>query len=319
VEVSALTRSDGSADAHRPVAAVTGGTGYLGSVLEPALEAAGYSVRRLVRSPRAGTDDRLFILGTPVEAAHLAGVDVLLHCAYDMGVTRRTDIWERNVFGTIRLLDAAIAAEVRRPITVSSMSAYPGTRQLYGRAKLDTELAALARGVAVVRPGLVYGPGWGGMAGTLRRLARLPALPDFGNRAVQFTVHENDLVTAVLAIASAEEAPTVAVGIAHPAAVPFRELLTALAVGQGRAAPRFVPVPPALALAALRAAESAGIPLPVRADSLLGLIRPASAVRNVDVLPGLGVTLRSFDPIMPEQRTGRDSANEMDRGGESHR
>ncbi len=90
----------------------------------------------------------------------------------------------------IALFDMAVSSGVRRTITLSSMSAYPGTRQLYGRAKLDVEVPALNRGMVVVRPGLVYGPGWGGMAGTLRRLANLPVLPDFGPRAHQFTVSE---------------------------------------------------------------------------------------------------------------------------------
>jgi hypothetical protein len=34
------------------------------------------------------------------------------------------------------------------------------------------------------------------------------------------------------------------------------------------------------------------VPLPVRADSLLGLVRPATSVPNPDVLERLGVTLR---------------------------
>jgi nucleoside-diphosphate-sugar epimerase len=279
---------------HAQVAALTGATGYLGSVLEPALMNAGYSVRRLVRSPRPGTDDRRYALGDELDPDDLRGVHLLIHAAYDMGVTSRREIWTRNVFGSVRLLDAAISAEVARTITISSMSAYPGTRQLYGRAKLDIELAALNRDMAVIRPGLVYGPGWGGMAGTLRRLSGLPLLPDFGSRAVQFTVHEDDLATAVLAIGEMEDAPTVPVGAAHPTAIRFRDLLTALAVDQGRPTPRFVPVPPAAALAGLRGAETLRVPLPVRADSLLGLVRPAAAVANIEVLTQLGASFRPF-------------------------
>jgi nucleoside-diphosphate-sugar epimerase len=278
-----------------PVVAITGATGYLGSVLEPAFLAAGFAVRRLVRSPRPATDDRAFALGDVVESSILEGVDVLVHCAYDMTLTKRTEIWERNVFGTVRLLDAAEAAGVRRTVAISSMSAYPGTRQLYGRAKLDTELAAFSRNMAVVRPGLVYGPGWGGMAGTLRRLSTLPVLPDFGTRAHQFTVHENDLAAAFLTLAQIDEAPGVPLGIAHPDPVPFRSLIIDLAVGQGKPTPRFIPTPGMAVFGALRSAEILGLPLPVRADSLLGLLRPAPVVANVDVLADLGVHLRQFD------------------------
>ena len=165
----------------------------------------------------------------------LDGVDVLVHCAYDLSLTRRSDIWQTNVFGTTALLDRAVSAGVRRTIVLSSMSAYRGTRQLYGRAKLDTEIAALSRGMCAVRPGLVYGPGWGGMAGTLRRLAGLPVLPDFGSRAHQFTVREDDFAAAVLALARAEDSASLPVGVAHPDPVPFTELLAGFAASRGQA------------------------------------------------------------------------------------
>src|SRR5665213_1141745 len=300
----------------RPVVAITGASGYLGSVLEVAFGSAGYEVRRLVRTPRPGASDRAFTLGAAVDTAVLDGVDTLVHCAYDMALTRRKNIWETNVFGTVALLDAAAAVGVRSTVAVSSMSAYPGTRQLYGRAKLDTELAALGRGMRVVRPGLVYGPAWGGMAGTLRRLAALPVLPDFGNGAHQFTVHQDDLAAAVLAIARVDRAPGVPVSIAFPAPLPFRSLMTALAVGQGTPAPRFVPVPPTAASAGLRIAEALGLPLPVRADSLLGLVRPAPVVANVGVLTGLGVSLRPFDASIGTVTHGD---GDMDPGAESDR
>ena len=122
--------------------------------------------------------------------------------------TKRADIWRSNVFSTIALFDRALSEGVDRTITLSSMSAYPGTRQHYGRAKLAVEGAARARGMCIVRPGLVYGPAWRGMAGTLRRLAALPVLPDFGPEARQFTVAEHDFAVAIVALAGAEHAPT---------------------------------------------------------------------------------------------------------------
>jgi nucleoside-diphosphate-sugar epimerase len=277
-----------------PVVAITGATGYLGSVLVRAFESAGYDVRRLVRSPVAGTTDCSYQLGVPPPEEALEGADLLLHCAYDLGLTKRTAIWESNVFGTISLFDQALASGVTRTITLSSMSAYAGTRQLYGRAKLAIELAARARGICVVRPGLVYGPRWGGMAGTLRKLAALPVIPDFGPGARQFTVAEADLAAALVALAGAERLPPFPVGIANPDPVPFAELLTAFAASAGRGRPRFVPVPPMAVYTALRVAELLPVPLPVRADSLLGLIRPAPSVPHLEVLDQLGIVLRPF-------------------------
>ena len=174
------------------------------------------------------------------------------------------------------------------------MSAYPGTRQLYGRAKLATELAARARGMCVVRPGLVYGAGWGGMAGTLRRLAALPVLPDFGPGRVSSPSQSTISRPPWSPWPGPSTCPAVPVGIAHPDPVPFTELLTSFAASLGKPRPRFVPTPPMVVYGALRAAELLPVKLPVRADSLLGLVRPAPNVPHLEVLDELGVVLQPF-------------------------
>jgi nucleoside-diphosphate-sugar epimerase len=283
----------------RPVVAITGANGYLGTVFATAFESSGFSVRKLVREPSRSGSDRAFVLGVPIEQEALAGVDVLIHCAYDLTWTTRRDIWETNVFGSNALFDLAVSSGVRRTIAVSSMSAYSGTRQVYGRAKLEVETAALSRGMVVVRPGLVYGPGGGGMAGTLRRLTALPLLPDFGDAAHQFTVHEDDLASAVIALALTDSLATQPVGIAHADPVQFRTLLSEFAAGNNNAGNkdldlRFLPTPSMAVYAALRIAEFLHLSLPVRADSLLGLVRPAPRVPCLEALEVLGVTLRPF-------------------------
>jgi nucleoside-diphosphate-sugar epimerase len=311
---SGIPQSGRGARGTPPVVAITGASGYLGSVLVTAFRSAGYVVRRLIRSPAGGTSDRRFDLRMADPASGLDDVDVLVHCAYDLKLTRRADIWEVNVFGSVALLDQAMASRVPRTIVVSSMSAYPGTRQLYGRAKLAVEVAARARGMCIVRPGLVYGPGWGGMAGTLRKLAALPVLPDFGPRARQFTVREEDVAAAMVALAGADWVPAVPVGIAHPDAVGFAALLRGFAAGIDRPPRRFVPVPPMAVYRALRGFELLPVALPVRADSLLGLVRPAPEVPNLGILAGLGVALRPFAVEPGEDVEGRVAARVVRRG-----
>ena len=142
-------------------AAVTGAGGYIGGIVSTALAADGFDVIRLVRRPEAGSSDRLYDLRRDLDASLLEGVDTLIHCAYDFSVTSEADIWAVNVVGTRRLLEAAAASGVRRTIVVSSMSAYPGTDQLYGRAKLDTERTALDLGMVVVQARTRLRPGLG--------------------------------------------------------------------------------------------------------------------------------------------------------------
>ena len=137
-----------------------------------------------------------------------------------------------------------MASGVRRTVVVSSMSAYRGTRP--SSTAVPSWQSSWRRCAWDVRrpPGPGLRPRWGGIAGTLRRLAVLPVLPDFGARARQFTVAEDDLAAAVVTLAAADEAPAVPVGIAHGEPVAFTALLSEFAAAAGRPAPHFVPTPP---------------------------------------------------------------------------
>jgi nucleoside-diphosphate-sugar epimerase len=277
-----------------PLAAVTGANGYIGSIVTGALSAQGFTVRSLIRRPEPGSNDRYYDIASACRPEALEGVDLLVHCAYDFSLTTRSDVWSTNVYGTRALLDLAVQCGVRRTIVLSSMSAYAGTTQIYGRAKLATEGDALARGMCAVRPGLVYGPGWGGMAGTLRSLTSLPLVPLVGREARQFTVHEEDLGWAVATLAQADQLPPRPLGLAHPESVSFQALLSAISsAGSGRT-PRYISLPWQPLYWAIRAAEVANVNLPVRADSLLGLVRSAPSVPNPDDLRDLGIALRPF-------------------------
>ena len=257
-----------------------------------ALANDGFRVRHLVRRPRPETDDRFFDLGSRSFKEDVDGVNVLVHCAYDFSVTSRSAVWETNVFGTRALLSAATNSGVGRTIVVSSMSAYAGTKQIYGRAKLASEQDAFSRGMIVVRPGLVYGPGWGGMAGTLRKLASLPIVPLVARSARQFTAHEDDLCRAIVALATVDSVPTGPLGLAHPASVSFERLLRTFAESEHAGKFRFVPIPWPPLYWGLRAVGSTPVGLPVRADSLLGLVRPAAFVPNAEKLESIGITFR---------------------------
>jgi len=274
-------------------AVVTGADGYLGSRIATALSRRGWEVVRLVHRPHQDAGQEFtFVLGDPVDPSHVHG-DVLIHAAYDFTVHRRSDIERVNVDGTRKLLDAVGRAGVPRVIALSTMSAYEGTAQQYGMAKLEIEALTAAVGGTAVRPGLVYGRNAGGMFGALTRMMRLPAIPLIAPGTRQFPVHEDDLVAAIVALATTSEALPSPVGIAQPSSVTFREILETIAAVEGRS-PRYVPVPWQVVHAGLRTAEALGLRPPFRADSLLGLVRPAAAVPHPEVLHRLGVSLRQF-------------------------
>jgi nucleoside-diphosphate-sugar epimerase len=273
--------------------AITGAYGYLGSLIRRRLEAAGWQTIALVRAPKSGDRAVVWSLSDPSAEAVLKDACALVHCAYDFSLRRREDIWRINVDGTRRLLRSTVAAGKRRILVMSSMSAYAGTEQIYGQAKLAIERLTVDAGGIAVRPGLVYGDCAGGMAATLVRLTSLPFVPLISGGARQFPVHEADLGRAIVGILDSPGWTPEVFGIAQPDAVSFRTLLVALARKNGRTC-RFLPVPWRAVYAGLRALEAARVPVPLRSDSLLGLVHPAPSVPVSDAFPDLLDTLHQL-------------------------
>lgn len=278
---------------------VTGASGYLGSRLAAALKKRGWTVYELTRAADAG--ERLsvpFTLagGAPQGFFREEKVDALVHCAYDFGLTSWRDIFEHNVKGSIRLLEAARAEGVGKIVFVSTMSAFEGCRSLYGRAKLEVEREALRLGAVVVRPGLVYGERPGAMVGALVKAVELSPLVPLvgGGNQVLYPAHEEDVAELVHRIldgnAENVRGPVIA---ASERGMTLREILAALAARR-RKKVWMVPVPWRLHWALLKSAEAVGLRPRFRSDSVLSLV-------NQDAHPDFaetrkaGVTFRDFE------------------------
>ena len=289
----------------RRTALVTGAYGYLGSSIRGHLEANSWTTRALVRSPRR--DDAAAVawsLAEPPSRDVLEQADALVHCAYDFAPRSRKDIWRVNVDGSTRLFEAARTAGVERILVLSTMSAYEGTEQLYGRAKLEIEASAVRNGGIAIRPGLVYGPNARGMVGTLLRLTRLPVVPVIGGSAAQYPVLDDDLVRVVgEVLESATWLPEV-FGVAQKEPMRFRDVLSSLAEGEGRSF-LSVPIPWWLVYGLLRMAEVGGLGLTLRSDSVLGLVRQAPGVPRSRALPDLQDGLAALPPPSPRSARRR--------------
>jgi nucleoside-diphosphate-sugar epimerase len=273
--------------------AVTGASGFVGGMISQALAKAGHRVITLGRRSSTTHEHRAYALSAPIADGLLTDVGTIIHCAYDLSLTDSRAIHTVNVEGTRALVDIATKCGAR-VVLVSSMSAYPGTKQVYGQAKLSSERDVLEGGGEAVRLGLVWGGTEGGMIGTLKRLAALPVVPKFGRHLAQFRVHADDVCAGFVKLV---ECPRFGepLGLAHPIAVPFERVLYEV----GDRSPRFVLTPWQPVYGGLRACEQVGLRLPVRADSLLGLVRPAKYVPNVRFWSQLGLELRGFGESDP--------------------
>ncbi|MDA9423142.1 MULTISPECIES: NAD-dependent epimerase/dehydratase family protein [Bradyrhizobium] len=183
----------------RPVALVTGASGFLGRHIVPALTRQGWSVRRAVRSPD-GTDGEVVIkpIGPDTDwQAALDGVDAVVHLAARVHYKNEEHAVELyrdvNVDGTLHLARSAAMAGVRQFIFISTVlvhgrsndgrppfseSDVPTPRGVYGTSKAEAEagLRALARDsdmkISVIRPPLIYGAGAKGNFALLTRAVR---------------------------------------------------------------------------------------------------------------------------------------------------
>jgi NADH dehydrogenase len=282
-------------DAKARVVAITGAAGFVGRALCRALVQRGYMVRALVRHPAdadlgpgviAGRCD----LPDELDDSLLAGADVLLHAAW---ATRETDP-ERarrvNEDGTRRVLAAADRHGVLRRVFVSSIAARADAPSHYGRSKWAVERLFDRPSDLIIRPGLVLGKDGQGLFQQLLGAAeRLHVVPLFGggHQPLQ-TIHIDDLCAGVTQAIGWKLTGTLALAEHEPIAM--KDFLRALTRLRGIRC-LFVRLPFTPVLAALRAAERAGITLPLRSESLLGLAGMQRVAVDAD-LARLGISVR---------------------------
>jgi nucleoside-diphosphate-sugar epimerase len=255
--------------------AVTGASGFLGSSLCRALVAKGFEVRALVRDPARfagppGVRTARCDLPDGVDEAALAGASALVHCAY---ATREPDLARArrvNEEGTRRLLEASRRAGVPRRVFVSTVAASESAPSYYARSKHELEGLFDPASDAIVRPGLVIGKdGHGLFQQLLDNMQRLGVVPLFGGgRQPLQTVHVDDVCQAIVRIV--ERGLGGAFNVAEPDPPTFAAFLRMLAERLGIRV-RFVPLPFAPVLAAVRVIEALRLPFPLRSESLLGL------------------------------------------------
>jgi len=280
----------------KKICAITGSSGYVGGCVKNYFAARDWEILELTRQPRSGSRGITFQLGGEISPASLAGVDVLVHCAYDFKPLRWDKICAVNVAGTGKLFQAARAAGVGKLICISSISAYDGCRSLYGKAKLEIEKIALENGTLIILPGLVYGSGPGGMFGKLTaRIRQSSVIPMIGDGSqIQFLVHDEDLSAFIEKFAADQIkiSPQILTA-ANEQPWAFKQLLMEIARALGKK-PTFIPLPWRFVWAGLKAGELCGLKLNFRSDSLVSLMHQNPSP-DFSINSKVGLVCRPFE------------------------
>jgi len=247
--------------ASKAVVALTGASGFIGSVLRQQLVAAGYRVRALYR-PRPGralqnAAGLTWIAGDVNDREALAtlmeGAEAVVHCAGAVRGARRADFDLVNEQGVVHAVEAANReAGCRRFLLFSSLAArepqlsdYAGSKR---RGERALEAAAGRLGWMVLRPPAVYGPGDREMLPLFQGMARgLVPIPGSGHGRFSL-IHVADLASAVVAWleTDGDSGNTYALDDGHEGGYDWDTLLaTASRVLRGNVPIRRLPVPAA--------------------------------------------------------------------------
>jgi nucleoside-diphosphate-sugar epimerase len=246
---------------------VTGGSGFVGGRLIPALRSRGVEVVALARSD--GSAKKVEALGATAVRGDLAdtsaleagirGCDVVFHCAAHTDQYDPVDVHMRiTVQGTKNVLAAAngarvvhvgteavladgkpiVRADETRPLPAHPMGAYPLTKGL-------AEQAAVAAGAVVVRPRFIWGKGDTNVMPEMIRAVKSGKFGWFsGGHYKTSTTHVDNVVEGLL-LAAEKGRPGEIYFISDGEPVEFRDFITKLLATQGvdagtRSVPRWV-------------------------------------------------------------------------------
>ncbi len=251
---------------------LTGANGFIGNQLLAGLRARGHEMVAAVRNPAAfrlkwpGVEALAVDFNRDTTSAawrsRLAGIDAVINCAGVLHGGRGQDIEAIHATAPIALFDACAAADVRRVVQISAISAdaEAGTEYALTKKRADDHLRGLPIDWTILRPSLVYGEGSYGGTSALRGLAGLPWIsPLPGNGSAAFSpIHIDDLVETVVRVMETDRFARQTLEPVGPEVVTLRDLVGKYRAWLGLPPARAIAIPmPAMRIAA-RVADLAG-------------------------------------------------------------
>jgi nucleoside-diphosphate-sugar epimerase len=162
--------------------AITGATGFIGEELTNHLLASGNKVLALSRKKpvlkHSNLDWKFYDLEKELNAEELKGIDVVIHCAYQIWTKEQSDSDSINLKATRTLANYCEENQIQF-VFLSSFSAHAKATSHYGTHKFQLENELTANHL-VIKPGLVLGKK--GLAYTLKNtIATKKIIPILGN------------------------------------------------------------------------------------------------------------------------------------------
>jgi len=244
----------------RKVAAVFGGSGFIGRQVVQLLARQGYVVRVAVRDTAAaaalrplGTVGQIVPLRVPVTspdavARAVEGAGVAVNLVGILAERQPGDFHRVMAVGAGTVAREAAAAGVTGLVHLSAIGADPASPSGYGRAKAEGEAAVFAAfpAATVLRPSIVFGPDdqFFNRFGTMAQ--SLPFMPVICGATRFQPVYVGDVADAVLAALARPDAAGRIYELGGPEVFSFRDLLVWILRETQRKRP-LVEVPPGVA------------------------------------------------------------------------
>lgn len=239
---------------------MTGGSGFLGSLLVRRLLADGHEVASIDRLPCPVEHPRLTTRTADLRDRSAldavlrgSGTDIVFHCAADLahGRIAPAELWSSNVEGTRTLADAVAAAGIGRVVYLSSNCLWgtgfrrpvteddpPAPVEIYGRSKREGERILAARAAefdtVIIRCPTIIDEGRLGLLAILFEFiaeGRTVWVVGGGENRYQF-IHARDLVAAMLLAWRSDRGPAV-YGIGSDEVGTMREVYAHVIAGSG--------------------------------------------------------------------------------------
>ncbi len=297
--------------ATRSVAAVFGGSGFIGRYVVKRLAAQGYVVRvcgrntesakALMIAGRVGQVVPLYVsLTNPatIERA-VEGANVAVNLVGILAERHAGDFQRIQADGAGRIARAAAAAGVARMVQVSAIGADPDSPSAYAKTKAggEAQVRAAMPGAVVLRPSVVFGAEdqFFNRFGQIAMLS--PVMPVIHGETRFQPVYVGDVADAVAAALAREDALGALYELGGPRVYTFRELLEYV-LRETRRHRRLVTIP--LSFARIQARISEWIPgKPLTRDQLLLLARDNVVSPGVPGLEALGITPTPLELVVP--------------------